>query len=98
MESKRRCARVEIELTDGTTVYPVTVKNRATRRMAYRISDGGKGGNTLARTCEVEEPEMVAGVRRGMAVRAANAARTRAGQYRAGGRAVVEVRVDGTPI
>lgn len=98
MGTTKGCARVEYELLDGETVYPTPVKNRATKKIAYRVSDGGKGGNTLARTIEVDEATMIACVRLGMAVRATSADGTRRGQYRKNGRAVVAVRIDGVPV
>ncbi|MEE4812816.1 hypothetical protein V2K35_02950 [Pseudomonas alliivorans] len=34
-------------LKNGTEVFPVQVKNRSSGLVAYRISRGGTGGNTL---------------------------------------------------
>jgi hypothetical protein len=81
-------------LHSGVEVFPVKMRSRATGRIAFRVSPGGTGGNTLAATEQVDEATMVKRVLGdGFGVRCCNSLDGAVqGQYKAGHRAVKEVR------
>ncbi|MEE4344164.1 hypothetical protein V2L05_10145 [Pseudomonas alliivorans] len=79
-------------LKNGTEVFPVQVKNRSSGLVAYRISRGGTGGNTLEAGEEVDEATMVAKVfDHDFAVRCASLDGSVRGLYKIGQRSVREV-------
>ncbi|WP_283445674.1 hypothetical protein [Noviherbaspirillum suwonense] len=47
-----------LTLAHGTEIFPVQMKRRDTGVIAFRISPGGTGGNTLAASEEVDEDTM----------------------------------------
>jgi hypothetical protein len=80
-------------LHSGVEVFPVKMRSRATGRIAFRVSPGGTGGNTLAATEQVDEATMVKRVLGdGFGVRCSSLDGAVQGQYKAGHRAVKEVR------
>lgn len=93
----RLCTRLCFVLNDGSRWFPAQMKNQQTKVVAYRVSPGGKGGNTLEATTEVEdENEMIdMVVHRGYAVRMASERGGMKNQYKMAGRSVREVYLDG---
>lgn len=80
-------------LNNGTEVFPVRMKNRSTGLVAYRISHGGTGGNTLVAGEEVDEVTMINKVLNlDFAVRCASLDGSVRGLYKIGQRSVREVR------
>ena len=80
-------------LNNGTEVFPVRMKNRSTGLIAYRISYGGTGGNTLEAGEEVDEVTMINKVLNlDFAVRCASLDGSVRGLYKIGQRSVREVR------
>jgi hypothetical protein len=80
-------------LNNGTEVFPVRMKNRSTGLIAYRISRGGTGGNTLEAGEEVDEVTMINKVLNlDFAVRCASLDGSIRGLYKIGQRSVREVR------
>lgn len=92
--------RVRFILHDGTELFPLRMKSRQSGKVAFRLSDGGAGGNTIENTTEVEdEAEMVVMVcKQEKAVRLLSADGSRQGLYRKGGRSVRSVELDGMVI
>lgn len=95
--ANRICQRVRFTLHDGTQMFPVRMKNRTTAKIAYRLSEGGVGGNTKEQGIEVDnEGEMIQKVCHGdMAVRLISADGKRQGLYRKSGRTIRCVELDG---
>lgn len=91
------CKRLEFVLHDGTRLYPVRMKNRATKKVAFRVSPGGAGGNTLEAGEEIEdEDEMIdLVVHKGYAVRMAGDKGGMKSLYKLQGRSVREAYLDG---
>jgi len=84
-------------LNNGTEVFPVQMKRRDTGSIAFRISPGGTGGNTLEASEEVEEETMVRKVlNEGYAVRCRSLDGNTNGLYKHGHRSVREVRRSAT--
>ena len=100
VNNDRICQRVKFILHDGTELYPVKMKNRQTGTVAFRLSEGGAGGNTIENTIEVaDEGEMISMVcNKGMSVRLQNADGKRQGLYTKDGRSVRNVELDGVVI
>lgn len=92
----RLCTRVCFTLHDGSELFPVRMKNRDTGRVAFRLSEGGTGGNTKEKTIEEEdENQMIEMVcHKGMAIRLQSANGDRQGLYRKDGRSVRSVALD----
>lgn len=100
--TERMCLRLRFVLHDGTELFPVRMKNRESGKVAFRLSKGGAGGNTIENTVEVEdENEMIQLVCRKenpMAVRLLSGDDKRQGLYRKGGRSVRNVELDGVAV
>ena len=80
-------------LHSGQEVFPVKMRSRATGLIAFRVSPGGAGGNRLAATEQVDEATMVdRALADGFGVRCSSLDGLITGQYKAGHRAVKEVR------
>ena len=80
-------------LNTGKEIYPVKMKRRETGNIAFRISAGGKGGNTIANCEEVDEPTMIRKVLdEGYAVRCSSTDGEVFGLYKHGQRSVQEIR------
>ncbi len=80
-------------LESGKEIYPVKMKRRETGNIAFRVSPGGTGGNTVKASEEVDEPAMIRRVlKEGFAVRCSSHDGEINGLYKAGHRAVREVR------
>lgn len=80
-------------LHSGHEVFPVKMRSRRTGLLAFRVSPGGTAGNTLAATEQVDEATMVKRVLvDGFGVRCSSLDGAVHGQYKAGHRAVKEVR------
>lgn len=80
-------------LNNGSEVFPVQMKRRDTGAIAYRISRGGAGGNTLESVQEVDEATMIRKVLDlGCAVRCTSHDGATKGLYKPGQRSVREVR------
>ena len=79
-------------LNNGTKVFPVQMERRDTGNIAFRISPGGAGGNTLEASLEVDEQTMVHKViKEGYAVRCKSVNGKTNGLYKHGHRSVSEV-------
>ena len=89
--------RLMCVLEDGTRLFPVKMKNRETNRVAFRVSAGGKGANTLDASEEIDsEDEMIdLVVNRGFAVRMASAKSPAKSLYKLRARAVQAAYLDG---
>jgi hypothetical protein len=93
VDQERISRQFSFILHTGTEVFPVQMKRRDTGTVAYRISPGGKRGNTLAAGEEVDEETMVWRVlHEGYAVRCRSLDGTTHGLYKHGHRSVREVR------
>lgn len=80
-------------LKTGIEIYPVKMKRRETGNISFRISPGGKGGNTLEASEEVDEATMIHKVlQNGFAVRCSSLNGEVYGLYKNGHRSVLEVR------
>lgn len=80
-------------LNNGTEVFPVKMKRRDTGVIAFRISPGGTGGNTLESSEEVDEDTMIRkALEEGWAVRCKSLDGNTSGLYKKGERSVHEVR------
>ena len=80
-------------LESGREIYPVKMKRRETGNIAFRVSPGGTGGNTVKASEEVDEPTMIHKVfKEGFAVRCSSLDGEVTGLYKAGHRSVREVR------
>lgn len=80
-------------LNNGAEVFPVRMKRRDTGTIAFRISAGGTGGNTLEASEEVDEETMMRKVlEEGFAVRCISLDGNTNGLYKHGHRSVREVR------
>jgi hypothetical protein len=80
-------------LNDGTEIFPVMMKRRDTGKIAFRVSQGGSGGNTLLACDEVDEATMVKRVLGdGYAVRCSSVDGKTNGLYKHGHRSVREIR------
>ncbi|MEE1886708.1 hypothetical protein [Pseudomonas carassii] len=79
-------------LNNGTEVFPVRMKSRSSGLVAYRVSRGGAGGNTLDASEEVDEITMIDKVLNlDFAVRCASLDGSVRGLYKKGQRSVREV-------
>jgi hypothetical protein len=89
--------RLIFVLHDGTRLYPTRMKNRETKKVAFRLSLGGTGGNTKEAAEEVEDEsqmiELVVG--QGYAVRMASERGGAKSLYKMSGRVVREAYLDG---
>jgi len=84
-------------LNNGTEVFPVQMKRRDTGVIAFRVSPGGTGGNTLSASEEVDEETMVRRViKEGYAVRCKSLDGNTNGLYKHGHRSVREIRRNAT--
>jgi hypothetical protein len=93
IDQKRISTEFSFVLTNGKEVFPVQVKRRKTGVVAFRISPGGSGGNTIAAGEEVDEETMVHRVlKEGFAVRCKSLDGSTTGLYKHGHRSVREVR------
>ena len=74
----------------GDQLFPVRMKNRETGELSFRVSPGGKGGNTKNAGIEVDdEVEMKRYViERGYAVRASTLDRSRNGLFKVGQKSI----------
>lgn len=89
--------RLMCVLLDGTKLFPAKMKNRKTNRVAYRVSAGGKGGNTLEDGKEIDSEDQMIDlvVNHGYAVRMANAKTAAKSLYKLRARAVQAAYLDG---
>ncbi len=96
--SQERLSRIfSFILNNGTEVFPVQMKRRDTGVIAFRISPGGTGGNTLEASEEVDEITMVQKVlKEGYAVRCKSLDGSTNGLYKHGQRSVRDVRHNAT--
>lgn len=87
--------RFSFELKDGTELFPVRMKNQQTGEVAFRVSQGGAGGNTKKGGLEVQdEVEMMRYVLElGYSVRASSLDKNTKGLYKANGHSVTQVRM-----
>ena len=93
MNQERFSRAFSFLLHNGTEVYPVMMKNRVSGKIAFRITVGGTGGNTLEAGEEVAESVMIAKVlTEGHAVRCKPLSRGTASLYKVGHHSVKEVK------
>lgn len=87
--------RFSFVLKNGKEVFPVRMKNRQSGLVAFRVSKGGRGGNTKENGLEVQdENEMVHYVLElGYSVRASTIDKKPSGLYKQDGRSVERVCV-----
>ncbi|MFW5454364.1 hypothetical protein [Thioalkalivibrio sulfidiphilus] len=94
---ERISRRFSFILNNGTEVFPVQMKRRDTGTIAFRVSPGGTGGNTLEASEEVDEETMVWKVlEEGYAVRCKSLDGNMNGLYKHGHRSVREIRRNAT--
>jgi len=80
-------------LESGAEIFPVKMKRRSSGNVAFRISAGGIGGNTLQQCEEVDESAMIRKVlSENYAVRCSSKDGSIRGLYKQGQRSVREVR------
>ena len=80
-------------LHSGLEIFPIKIRNQKTGKVAFRVSPGGKGGNTLDLTEQVDESEMIKRVLTDKyGVRCASLDGEVQGQYKMGHSAVKSVR------
>lgn len=93
-------SRLVFVLHDGTRLYPTRMKNRDTKKVAFRLSPGGTGGNTKEATEEVEDESQMIDlvVRQGYAVRMASERGGAKSLYKMAGRVVRAAYLDGKQI
>ncbi|HAS6222287.1 TPA: hypothetical protein I7183_23050 [Vibrio vulnificus] len=76
----------------GDHLYPCRIKNRDTGKVSFRVSKGGKNGNTKAIgqevECELEVESLV--LEHGYAVRAKTKDKTRNGLYKLNQRSILK--------
>jgi 5-methylcytosine-specific restriction endonuclease McrA len=97
ISQERISRKFSFVLNNGTEVFPVQMKRRDTGSIAFRVSPGGKGGNTLEASEEVDEDTMVRKVlNEGYAVRCKSADGNTNGLYKHGHRSVREIRQNAT--
>ena len=93
IEQERLSTKFSFILNNGTEVFPTQMKRRDTGTIAFRISPGGTGGNTIAAGEEVDEATMVRKVlEEGYAVRCKSRDGSKTGLYKHGHRSVREIR------
>ena len=93
ISQERMSRRFSFILNNGIEVFPVQMTRRDTGKIAFRVSPGGTGGNTLDATEEVDEETMVSLVlEQGYAVRCKSLDGHKNGLYKHGHRSVREVR------
>jgi hypothetical protein len=93
IHQERISRRVSFILKNGLEVFPVMMKRRDTGKLAFRISRGGTGGNTLSCGEEVDEETMLRKVLElGFSVRCVPLTGGRSSLYKPTGRSVREVR------
>ncbi|MDP1692121.1 MAG: hypothetical protein Q8L49_09280 [Burkholderiaceae bacterium] len=92
--------RLVFVLHDGTRLFPCRMKNRLTKRVAFRLSPGGTGGNTLEAGEEVEDEDRMIDlvVNHGYAVRMASERGGMKSLYKLAGRAVSHAFLDGKQV
>jgi hypothetical protein len=85
--------RFSFVLNNGKVVFPVMMKRQETGNVAFRISRGGAGGNTLDACEEVDQETMERKVLKfGYAVRCSSLDGLTYGLYKSDQRSVREVR------
>lgn len=88
----RMSQKICFVLNNGTKVFPLQMERRDTGNIAFRVSPGGTGGNTLEASLEVDEETMVHKVlNEGWAVRCKSVNGKTNGLYKHGHRSVSEV-------
>jgi hypothetical protein len=88
----RMSRKICFVLHNGTKVFPAQMERRETGNIAFRVSPGGTGGNTLEASLEVDEETMVNKVLQdGWAVRCKSVDSKKNGLYKHGHRSVSEV-------
>ena len=80
-----------LEHKDGIKLYPIRVKNRDTGKVAFRISLGGKKGNTKELGLEIEnEDELKSYIfGKGYAIRVSTLDKKVKGLYKIGHRSIL---------
>jgi len=80
---------------DGHKLYPIRIKNRESGNIAFRISEGGKGGNTKEAGLEVTDEEQVKDyvLNKGFAVRVSTVDKNIKGLYKVGHRSILKAVV-----
>ena len=80
-------------LNSGIEVFPVQIKRRDNGNLAFRVSRGGTGGNTLKSGEEVDEATMIHKALNGNdAVRCSSTDGSTKGLYKQGHRSVREIK------
>lgn len=79
----------------GAVLYPIRIKNRDTGKVSFRISQGGKGGNTKAIGLEEDDESKVLNrvINEGWAVRVSSLDRRTNGLYKIGHKAIKDYKV-----
>ena len=90
--AKQNVSKICFVLHNGTKVFPAQMGRRDTGNIAFRVSPGDTGGNTLEASLDVDEETMVNKVLRdGWAVRCKSVDGKTNGLYKHGHRSVSEV-------
>jgi len=99
-KSERVCSRVLFVLHDGTQLFPIRMKDRASGKVAFRLSKDDTGGNTKDQSEEVDDEATMIDLvcKQNRAIRLSNADGSRQGLYRKTGRSVRHVELDGVVI
>ena len=77
---------------DGHKLYPIRVKSIKTGKVAFRVSEGGKNGNTLEAGLEILDEDQVKDyvINKGFAVRASTLDKKVKGLYKIGQRSILK--------
>ncbi|MDO6642102.1 hypothetical protein Q4557_19300 [Shewanella sp. 5_MG-2023] len=76
---------------DGHKLYPVRVKNLETGKHTFRVSEGGKGGNTKDASLEISNANQLSDyvLNKGFAIRASTLDKSVKGLYKVGQRSII---------
>lgn len=91
-DQSRFSKRLSFTLHTGEEIFPIKMTARGTGKLAFRVSPGGTGGNTLGAAEQVDEEAMIRRVlSEGWGVRCASLDGTVQGLYKPDQRAVSRV-------
>ena len=80
---------------DGHKLYPIRVKNLETGKHTFRVSEGGKRGNTKDAGLEISDENQLSDyvLNKGFAIRASTLDKSVKGLYKVGQRSIIKAVV-----